>query len=104
MSDRLKTPSGGGVRPEPRSAEDRGVGSDRQQPDRPPQSRKMHYGVLLSTARTVVSIEAWLEPRCEGDWTIILDGIDEDNFLKKRLRILFELESDKQAFIADFRR
>jgi len=64
----------------------------------------MRYGVLLSTARTVASIEAWLESRCEGEWTIILDELDEDNFMKKRLRILFELESDKRAFIAGFRR
>ncbi len=64
----------------------------------------MRYGVLLPTARTVASIEAWLEPWCQGDWTIILDEIDDDNFLKKRLRILFELESDKQAIIAGFRR
>lgn len=104
MSDRLKTPSGGGVRTELRSGDDRGVGKDRRQTEELPQRHEMRYGVLLSTARTVASIEAWLEPRCQGDWTIILDEIDEDNLLKKRLRILFELESDKQAFIAGFRR
>ena len=64
----------------------------------------MRYGVFLSTARTVASLEAWLESRCQGDWTIILDEIDPENLLKKRLRILFELDTDKQAFIAGFRR
>lgn len=64
----------------------------------------MMYGLLLSTARTVASIEEWLEPNCEGDWNIVLDGIDEDVLGKKRLRIMFELEADKQKFIAEFRR
>jgi hypothetical protein len=104
MADRLKTPSGGGVGTERRPDEGRGVGQDRRQADGLPGRREMRYGVLLSTARTVASIEAWLEPKCQGDWTIILDEIDEDNLLKKRLRILFELESDKLAFIAGFRR
>ena len=64
----------------------------------------MVYGLLLSTVRTVASIEEWLDANCEGDWNIVLDGIDEDNFGKKRLRIMFELEADKRKFIADFRR
>ncbi|MDX9862249.1 MAG: hypothetical protein RBS99_15175 [Rhodospirillales bacterium] len=117
MSDRPKAPSGG-VRTEQRSGDDRRVGEDRRQSEtnhdgserrsgqerRLSQRREMRYGVLLSTVRTVASIEEWLEPRCQGDWTIILDEIDKDNLLKKRLRILFELESDKQAFIVGFRR
>ncbi|MBE0532405.1 MAG: hypothetical protein IH626_16380 [Rhodospirillales bacterium] len=104
MADRPKAPSGGGVGTERRPDEVRGVGQDSRQADGFPRRREMRYGVLLSTARTVASIEAWLEPKCQGDWTIILDEIDEDNLLKKRLRILFELESDKLAFIAGFRR
>lgn len=64
----------------------------------------MVYGILLSTARSVASIEEWLEPNCEGDWTIVLDDLDDDNFGKKRLRIMFEFEADKQKFIAEFRR
>lgn len=104
MADRPNAPSGGGVGTEQRSDGGHGAGSDRRQSDERPRRREMRYGVLLSTVRTVASIEAWLEPRCQGDWTIILDEIDEDDLLKKRLRILFELESDKQAFIAGFRR
>lgn len=63
----------------------------------------MVYGVLLSTARPVTAIEDWLEPNCEGDWAIVLDEIADD-FGKKRLRIMFELEADKQKFIEGFRR
>lgn len=75
-------------------------GADRREADR----RVMVHGLLLSTARTVASIEEWLEPNCEGDWTIVLDGLDEEVLGKKRLRIMFELETDKQKFIAEFTR
>jgi len=118
MSERPKPPTDDGARTDEGADANRRAGGDRRKPDaawqggerrsqpdrRQPPRREMRYGVLLSTVRTVASIEEWLEPRCQGDWMIILDEIDADDLLKKRLRILFELESDKQAFIAGFRR
>jgi len=105
MRDRPKPPSTGTIQTEKRKGHDRRSGGDRAGPERRQSDRRgMAYGVLLSTARSVASIEDWLEPNCEGDWTIVLDEIDDDNFGKKRLRIMFELESDKQKFITGFRR
>lgn len=111
MRDRPKPASVRRIQRERRSGSDRRAGGkpgatgappggERRQTDR----RVLVYGILLSTARSVASIEAWLEPNCEGDWTIVLDEIDDGDLGRKHLRIMFELESDKQKFIAGFRR
>lgn len=112
MRDRPKPLPPETIQSERRTRPDRRVGGERGGPPghqagperRHTERRVMAYGVLLSTARSVASIEDWLEPNCEGDWTIVLDEIDDDDFGKKRLRIMFEFETDKQKFIAGFRR
>lgn len=65
--------------------------------------RVLRYGVMFSTERQISVIEDWLDHRCHGEWSIVLDGLDE-TLRKKRIRIHFELESDKDTFVLDFRR
>ena len=58
---------------------------------------------MTEVGHELAVIEDWLEHHCHGSWAIVLDGVDE-TLLKKRIRINFELESDKDTFVLDFRR
>lgn len=59
--------------------------------------RGLRYGVLYTTSETISPIEDWLEENCLGKWSLELVAMDDD-LVRKRTKILFELDSDKQAF------
>ena len=65
--------------------------------------RTLKCGVLYSTAGAVADIEDWLDDNCKADWSLVVDGMD-DALVKKSLRIMFELETDKTKFVNDFAR
>jgi hypothetical protein len=65
--------------------------------------RRLSYGVLFSTVGAVADVEDWLDESCAGDWSLSVEGMD-DALIKKSLRIMFELETDKLRFINDFAR
>jgi len=60
--------------------------------------RKLTCGVLYTTSGAVTEIEDWLEDNCQGDFSLGIEDMD-DELIKKSLKILFELETDKQRFI-----
>jgi len=61
------------------------------------------FGVLYSTAGAVADVEDWLDANCAGDWSLSIEGMD-DNQIKKSLRIMFEVEAEKVRFINEFAR
>ena len=61
------------------------------------------FGVLFSTENAVSDVENWLEDYCEGQWRLVVEGID-DELIKKSLKITFELEADKLRFIGEYAR
>lgn len=65
--------------------------------------RRLSFGVLFSTAGAVCDVEEWLEDNCAGEWSLAVEGIDE-NLIKKSLQIMFEIEADKLRFISEFAR
>lgn len=63
--------------------------------------REMNYGISYKTGEGMTRIEDWLDDQCQGTWTMILIGMDDD-LIKKNLRIMFELEPDKTNFVENF--
>jgi len=61
-------------------------------------ARKLTCGILFSTPGAVAEVEDWLDDHCKGDWSLNIEGMDDD-LVKKSLKILFELETDKQRFV-----
>jgi hypothetical protein len=90
-----------------RSGDDRRAGPERRQERRgdderrKTERRRLKYGVLFKTVRSIELIDDWLEKYCQGDWHIVLDDL-EDDLTTKRLRIMFELEDDKNLFSSKF--
>ncbi len=78
---------------------ERRVSGERRVGDR----RIMRYGVRFATRRSIVMIEDFLDAECKGDWHVFLEGID-DNLDKKKVRLMFELEEDKNLFLERFRK
>jgi len=60
--------------------------------------RKLTCGILFSTPGAVGQVEDWLDEHCKGDWSLNIENMDDD-LIKKSLKILFELETDKQRFV-----
>ena len=58
---------------------------------------KYRFGVLYTTDEPVEDIEAWLDGNCRGAWNVELEGLDDD-LVKKHFRVVFEHETDKDAF------
>jgi len=71
--------------------------SERRQKDR----RQWPPGVLYRTAFPVSRIEDWLEEHVGGHWTIAQES-EGEGFTSKILKISFELEADREAFVAHF--
>ncbi len=67
------------------------------------QRARMAFGVLFNTEGAVSDVEEWLDNSCEGEWSLIVEGMDED-LIKKSLKITFELEIDKLRFINEYAR
>ena len=49
-------------------------------------------------SRPIAEVEDWLENHCGGAWSMMLEDLDE-GLEHKTIRVLFEIESDKQKFI-----
>ena len=67
-------------------------------------SERRHWtcGILYKTSIPVRNIETWLESNAEGGWAVALDSIDE-GLSSKVIKIMFEVQDDKLAFIEAFR-
>ena len=59
--------------------------------------RVLRYGLLYTMSGSVTVVEEWLEDHCDGGWKMMLEKLDE-GLERKTIRVLFELESDKQKF------
>jgi len=59
------------------------------------------FGVLYTCYGAMWEIEDWLDDNCQGQHSLVIDTIDED-LVKKTLRIMFELESDKTSFVGGY--
>jgi len=62
--------------------------------------RRWTCGILYKTSIPVGELETWLEANAHGQWAVGLDSIDEG--LIKVLKIMFEDQDDKEAFVAAF--
>ena len=65
--------------------------------------RQWTCGILYKTSMPVRDIERWLSENIDGRWAVGLEGIDE-GLSSKVLKIMFEDQDDKAAFIAAFSR
>ncbi len=65
--------------------------------------RQWTCGILYKTSLPMRHIEQWLSENVEGRWAVALEGIDE-GLSSKVLKIMFEDQDDKAAFIAAFSR
>ena len=63
--------------------------------------RIMSYGVLYTCYGAIGEVEDWLDDHCEGDYHLVIEGMDDD-LIRKSLKIMFDLEADKTVFINDF--
>jgi len=63
--------------------------------------RKLTCGVLYNCYGAIGEVEDWLDDYCEGDFNLVIEGMDDD-LVKKSLKIMFELETDKSRFIEDY--
>ena len=68
-----------------------------------PRRVRLAFPLLFSTQAAVSEVETWLDDYCEGQWNLIVEGMD-DELIKKSLKITFELEADKRRFIDDYAR
>ena len=91
--DRRKAEEAG---PEQERRDNPGV-ERRQSTDR----RGWPYGLILRTTASYHVIEDWLEDNCAGEWGFGLEDMD-DNLAQKSFKVMFELESDKASFVANF--
>ena len=65
--------------------------------------RKWTCGILYKTSLPVAKIEEWLTDNAGEKWEVGLESIDE-SLESKILKIMFENQTDKAAFIAAFSR
>ena len=63
--------------------------------------RAMSFGIIYKTAGGMTLIEDWLDDHCQGDWSLVLTGMD-DELIQKSFRVMFESETDKTDFIENF--
>ena len=68
-----------------------------------PRRVRLAFGVLFKTEGAVSDVENWLEDYCDGQWNLVIEGMD-DELIKKSLRITFEFEADKRHFINEYAR
>ena len=77
--------------------------SKKGQTEAKPRRVRLAFGVLFKTESAVSEVEKWLEIYCDGQWNLIVEGMDDD-LIKKSLKITFELEADKRLFINEYAR
>ncbi len=63
--------------------------------------RKLVYGVLYNCYGAVGEVEDWLDDHCEGDFSLVIDELDDD-LIRKALKIMFSDEADKKRFINEY--
>jgi len=75
----------------------------RQQPQRRSEEerRSITYAITCKTSGSLAEMEDWLEEHCEGEWKIILEGMDDD-LVKKNLRVMFEYEEEREKFFRQY--
>jgi len=73
--------------------------------DKAEKSERRHWacGILYKTSLPVTDLEAWLDANAEGRWAVALEGIGEE-LSSKVLKIMFEEQGDKEAFVEAFSR
>lgn len=79
--------------------------SDQDRRGQPEKSERRRWtcGILYKTSIPVTELEAWLDANAEGRWAVGLEGMGEE-LSSKVLKIMFEDQSDKNAFIEAFSR
>ena len=78
---------------EPPDGIDRGQQGNRRSAER----RVLRYGLLYTMSGPASEAQDWLDDNCDGRWGMTLEDLDE-GLERKTIRVLFELESDKQNF------
>ena len=78
---------------EPPDGEDQRQLGERRSADR----RVLRFGLLYTMSGPTSEAQDWLDDNCDGKWGMTLEDLDE-NLERKTIRVLFELESDKQNF------
>lgn len=79
---------------------DRRDGTDRRTGG---ERRHQIHAIEYTTTGSVTRLEEWLDANCKATWTIVLVDID-DAFSRKKVRIMFESEEDKQGFVASLKK
>jgi hypothetical protein len=79
------------------AAQDRSTSSSRLPESDSRDRRKMKYGIAFKTAGSAGQIGDLLEKHCSGQWRIILCDLETVNGVKE-LKVMFELEKDKNTF------
>ncbi len=63
--------------------------------------RGVAFGVLISTTHGAETVEDWLDGHCRGEWHLLFEGLD-DKLDKKKFKVIFNEEEDKNKFIHAF--
>ncbi|NQU61959.1 MAG: hypothetical protein HQ512_12580 [Rhodospirillales bacterium] len=76
---------------EQRNEQDRRAETDR---------REMAFGVDCKTSGSLTTIEDWLDDHCQGTWKLIILEMEvAEDLAKKNVKVMFELEHDKDQFV-----
>lgn len=78
----------------PWTGDERRSGNRRQAADR----RGLPFGVHYKTSEPLAVLYDWLRDHCYGKWSVGIEAVGSDPF-KKAVKVLFELESDKDTFM-----
>jgi hypothetical protein len=62
--------------------------------------RGLPFGVFYKTAEPLAVLYDWLRDQCAGKWSVGIEPAGDDPF-KKSVKVLFELEADKDSFMAN---
>ena len=62
--------------------------------------RGLPHGVFYETDDSLDALYEWLGGRCRGKWSAGLEQADKSQ-AKKSVKVLFELESDKNSFMQE---
>ncbi|MBT4934839.1 MAG: hypothetical protein HOL66_09650 [Rhodospirillaceae bacterium] len=78
----------------PWTGKERRQGNRRQAIDR----RGLPFGVYYKSSEPLAILYDWLRDHCYGKWSVGIEAAGNDPF-KKAVKVLFELESDKDTFM-----
>ena len=75
----------------------------RQEPERRSEEerRSITYDLTCATSGSLAEMEDWLDDHCEGQWNVVLEGLDDD-LVKKKLRVMFEFEEERENFFRKY--